>query len=70
MSGLLREGLEARLVMLEDLVLQHLGVPDAPLIKACASCYELEGECFCPAPVLWPIAVVARKLRSELALSG
>lgn len=67
MSELLREGLETRLVMLEDLVLQHLGSEETP--KACATCYALEDECFCQAPVIWPLTIVARKLRSELALS-
>jgi hypothetical protein len=70
MSELLREGLEARLVILEDLVLEdHASLDDAEPTRACASCYSLEDECFCPAPVLWPLAIVARKLRSELALS-
>lgn len=68
MSELLREGLETRLVMLEDLALQHLGSGE-PSPMACATCYAMEDECFCQAPVMWPLDVVARKLRSELALS-
>lgn len=72
MSGLYREALEARLASLEDIVLETLGAPpsEATNDRACATCYALEDECFCPAPVMWPITAVAYKLRAELTLQG
>lgn len=73
MSELLREGLEARLLMLEDLVLEHQTSGedlDGAMPRACATCFATEDECFCQAPVMWPLSIVAGKLRSELALKA
>jgi hypothetical protein len=70
MSELLREGLEARLAMLNDLLVETLGAPSSDAPIACATCFALEDECFCPAPVMWPLSAVVHKLRAELALSS
>lgn len=65
MSTHLREGLEAKLARLEDLRLQYVGELEQPTV--CATCYEVMEECFCPAPVAWPVEAVVLKLRAELA---
>jgi hypothetical protein len=69
MSTLLREGLEARLVALEDLLTEGLGTPpgESPP-EVCASCYELIEHCYCMDPVQWPLAAVVYKLRAELSM--
>lgn len=66
MSTLLRESLEARMAFLEDQRLEALGAPDPPY--ACATCYELKDDCYCPGPVFWPLPAVVYKLRAELSM--
>jgi hypothetical protein len=67
MSTLLREGLEARLVALEDLL--GLGSPPGePPPEACASCYEIIEDCYCLDPVQWPLSAIVYKLRAELSM--
>lgn len=70
MSTLIRQGLEAKFTRLESLRLESVGLPpdDEPVV--CATCYELSEDCFCVAPVSWPLSAVVYKLRAELALDG
>lgn len=65
MSTLLRESLEARLAVLEELRLDSLGEPDPPFV--CATCYELKDDCYCPSPVFWPLPAVVYRLRAVLS---
>jgi hypothetical protein len=70
MSILLKQSFEAKLSRLESLNSEYLGEPDSEQPLVCATCYELSEECFCVAPVMWPLSAVVLKLRSELALYG
>lgn len=62
---LLREGLEMQLSVLEDAFDEarpELG--DAP--RACAICFELDDNCRCIEPELWPVQYVIARLRWTL----
>lgn len=64
MDEILREGLEAQLLVLEDSHERTVGDLDPPLV--CALCYS-QDECNCAVNIRWPVGLVLVKLRAELS---
>lgn len=65
-AALVRQGLEQQLASLEELRFDFIGEPEADVPQVCATCYLLKDECYCDAPVYWPLSVVIYQLRAFL----